>query len=85
MQVKINNVWVKMQRANNNQWPYYNTNGPWQTGFPMPIRISSIAGEVRTLPGHPVATVDLFQRKAHCMSLSKVAASTRAPAYLLGH
>lgn len=46
VQVKINNVWVKMQRANNNQWPYYNTNGPWQTGFPMPIRISSIAGEV---------------------------------------
>ena len=51
VQVKINNVWVKMQRANNNQWPYYNTNGPWQTGFPMPIRISSIAGEVGTLLG----------------------------------
>ena len=49
VEVKINNAWVKMQRANNNQWPYYNTNGPWQTGFPMPIRISSIAGEVGTL------------------------------------
>ncbi len=45
MQVKINDVWVNMKRANNNQWPYYNTNGPWQTGFPMPIRVTSIAGE----------------------------------------
>lgn len=61
MQVKINNVWVKMQRANNNQWPYYNTNGPWQTGFPMPIRISSIAGEVGTLLEHTVCIMDLCQ------------------------
>ncbi|KAK9834151.1 hypothetical protein WJX81_003220 [Elliptochloris bilobata] len=45
VEVKINNVWIKMQRANNNQWPYYNTNGPWQTGFPMPVRVTSIAGE----------------------------------------
>ena len=45
MQVKINDVWVNMKRANNNQWPYYNTNGPWQTNFPMPIRVTSIAGE----------------------------------------
>jgi len=29
VQVKINDVWVNMKRANNNQWPYYNTNGPW--------------------------------------------------------
>ena len=85
MQVKINNVWVKMQRANNNQWPYYNTNGPWQTGFPMPIRISSIAGEVGTLLGSSFVQMFTCPGAWHRACLSWSAASTRLPAYLLGH
>ncbi len=36
---------MPLKRSSNNQWPYYNTNGPWQSSFPMPIRITSASGE----------------------------------------
>ena len=44
--VKIGGNWLPLKRSSNNQWPYYNTNGPWQGSFPMPIRITSATGEV---------------------------------------
>ena len=43
--VKIGGSWLPLKRSTNNQWPYYNTNGPWQSSFPMPIRITSATGE----------------------------------------
>ena len=44
--VKIGGNWLPLKRSSNNQWPYYNTNGPWQGSFPMPVRITSATGEV---------------------------------------
>lgn len=45
MEVKLNGQWLPLKRTVNNQWPYYNTNGPWQSSFPMPIRVTSVTGE----------------------------------------
>ncbi len=45
MEVKIGGTWVPLKRSSNNQWPYYNTNGPWESSFPMPIRVTSAVGE----------------------------------------
>lgn len=45
VEVKIGSTWVPLKRSANNQWPYYNTNGPWESSFPMPIRVTSAAGE----------------------------------------
>ncbi|CAL5218467.1 g150 [Coccomyxa viridis] len=45
VEIKLGGSWVPLKRSSNNQWPYYNTNGPWQSSFPMPIRITSAAGE----------------------------------------
>ena len=46
VEVKLGGSWIALKRSANNQWPYYNTQGPWQSSFPMPIRITSAAGEV---------------------------------------
>lgn len=45
VEIKLGGNWIPLKRSANNQWPYYNTNGPWQSSFPMPIRITSAAGE----------------------------------------
>ncbi len=45
VEVKLNGEWLPLKRTVNNQWPYYNTNGPWQSSFPMPIRVTSVTGE----------------------------------------
>jgi hypothetical protein len=45
VEVKLNGQWLPLERTVNNQWPYYNTNGPWQSSFPMPIRVTSVTGE----------------------------------------
>ena len=45
MEIKLGGAWLPLKRTVNNQWPYYNTNGPWQTSFPMPIRVTSVTGE----------------------------------------
>ena len=45
VEVKLGGTWVPLKRSANNQWPYYTTNGPWQSSFPMPIRLTSAAGE----------------------------------------
>ncbi|CAL8470266.1 g9808 [Coccomyxa elongata] len=45
VEVKLNGQWLPLKRTVNNQWPYYNTNGPWQSSFPMPIRVTSVTGE----------------------------------------
>ena len=45
VEVKLGGEWLPLKRTVNNQWPYYNTNGPWQSSFPMPIRVTSVTGE----------------------------------------
>ena len=45
VEIKLGGNWVPLKRSSNNQWPYYNTDGPWQSSFPMPIRITSAANE----------------------------------------
>ncbi len=45
VEVKLNGEWLPLKRTVNNQWPYYNTHGPWQSSFPMPIRVTSVTGE----------------------------------------
>ena len=46
VEIKLQGQWLPMKRTVNNQWPYYNTNGPWQTAFPIPVRVTSVVGEV---------------------------------------
>jgi hypothetical protein len=53
--VQIGGSWLALQRTNNNQWAYYNTNGPWQTSFPMGIRVTNVLGETVTVPPPPPA------------------------------
>ena len=45
VEVKIGGSWLTLPRTNNNQWPYYNTNGPWQKSMPIPVRITSVLNE----------------------------------------
>ena len=45
VEIKLGDTWLPLKRTVNNQWPYYNTNGPWQSSFPMPIRVTSVTGE----------------------------------------
>lgn len=40
----INGVWWPAARSVNNQWPYHREIGDFN--FPMPIRVTSVAGEV---------------------------------------
>ena len=47
--VSIGGSLVPLTRTNNNQWAYYNSNGPWQAAFPMPIQITNCLGETVTV------------------------------------
>lgn len=54
MEANIGGGWLPLKRTNNNQWAYYNTNGPWQANFPMPVRVTSCLGEtVEVTPVYP--------------------------------
>lgn len=44
VEYQINGVWWPAARSVNNQWPYHREIGNFQ--FPMPIRVTSVAGEV---------------------------------------
>lgn len=46
MEYEINGVWWAAARSVNNQWPYHRELGDFS--FPLPIRITSVAGEVIT-------------------------------------
>ena len=43
--LNLNNQWVTMTDTSNNQYAYYNTLGPWNTYFPLHIRVTSVTGE----------------------------------------
>ena len=45
MDLNLNNQWVTMTATSNNQYAYYNTLGPWNTYFPLHIRVTSVTGE----------------------------------------
>ena len=45
MELNLNNQWVTMTATSNNQYAYYNTLGPWNTYFPLHIRVTSVTGE----------------------------------------
>ena len=45
VEIKLQGQWLPLKRTVNNQWPYYNTNGPWQGAFPIPVRVTSVTGE----------------------------------------
>ena len=47
--VSIGGSFLPLTRTNNNQWAYYNTNGPWQAAFPMPIQITDCLGQTVTV------------------------------------
>ncbi len=44
VEYQINGVWWPAARSVNNQWPYHREIGDFS--FPMPIRVTSVAGEV---------------------------------------
>ena len=44
VEYQINGVWWPAVRSVNNQWPYHREIGDFS--FPMPIRVTSVAGEV---------------------------------------
>ena len=44
VEYQINGVWWAAARSVNNQWPYHREIGTFN--FPMPIRVTSVAGEV---------------------------------------
>ena len=46
VEYEINGVWWAAARSVNNQWPYHRELGDFS--FPLPIRITSVAGEVIT-------------------------------------
>lgn len=47
--VTIGGSYLPLKRTNNNQWAYYNTNGPWQSNFPMGIKVTNCLGETVTV------------------------------------
>ncbi|KAK9808944.1 hypothetical protein WJX72_006738 [[Myrmecia] bisecta] len=41
--VKIGSKWLALTRTNNNQWPYYNTDGGYT--FPMQVQVTDVNGQ----------------------------------------
>lgn len=46
VEYEVNGVWWTAARSVNNQWPYHRELGDFS--FPLPIRVTSVAGEVIT-------------------------------------
>lgn len=44
VEYKVNGKWWSASRSVNNQWPYHREIGDFS--FPLPIRVTSVAGEV---------------------------------------
>jgi len=45
VQVKLGGAWRALKHTTNNQWAYYSEAGPWQSSFPLPVRVTSVTGE----------------------------------------
>ena len=43
--IKLNGAWRPLKRVFNNQFAYYSEAGPWQSAFPLPVRVTSVTGE----------------------------------------